>query len=215
MNIEHEKLVGRVDARMSQNGTDAFLSALIECSMAQNLIDKANEVLKQRKEAVSETLFTLAKDSCDNNVHTFLDRCSLAETEFKEAKTGRVIPKQWSQAKSNIKAALERDMDLGAFATESAMRKELTKKRKAEREAKGDKPESIVPGVELADCNIQGELVAKALSEFTLNDTSTDTDKLRHEIAYDMVRKMLDKLEVLKTAPVEPAIEGEVVRVAH
>lgn len=215
---EFQKLTGRVDARMSDTGNDAFLAALYECAGVQRLIDQANGLLKERKDAISEQLFVLAKDTCDNDVHKFLDRCAQAEVSYKEAKEGRVIPKQWSQAKSNIKAALERDIDLNEYATESAMRKALTAKRKAEREAKAN-PESVIDSSTgkkiVGDAAIYAQMLANALDGFR------DESEAKKATAYAAVRELLDQLDVIKAAPIArevqdvTVIEGEAVRVAH
>lgn len=210
MNIELDKLVARVEQRTSRDGADTFLSALIESERVQNLIDSANATMKQRKESISEVLFSLAKGECskfgDNAQQEFVSRCAKAEKEFKDAKEGRVIPKQWSQAKSNIKAALGKDMDLSEYSTESAMRKALTEKRKAEREAAAEGGAVESAGLDKGDAEVYGEMLATVLNKYE--------GRIHREEAYDMVREFVDKLDAMVDAPVN-TVEGEAVRVAH
>lgn len=61
--------------------------------------------------------------------------CKLAENYIKSDSAGRqktsTLPRCWTQAKSNIKAALNFGIDLSAYNTESSLRKEVNKARKA------------------------------------------------------------------------------------
>lgn len=199
-----EKLTAAVASRVSEDGTDMFHAALIEMARVQRLVDDANKTMRERKSGMSGLLFTLAQNECNGEVQSFLTRCAKAEEAYKKAKEGRTIPTAWSQAKSNIKAALERDMDLTKFASESDMRKALTEARKAEKAEKEAK-ESVIEGANTehaTKADLYGALVAQALAEHKGSDLEA--------IAFDMAQEMIEKIRMLKDMPAP--IEGEVIR---
>ena len=93
---------------------------------------------------VSNTLLELAKKhqkaatvgkASDNNSEQFITVCKEVETYIKSMSAGRnqvdKLPRCWTQAKSNIKAALEFGIKLSDYHSESALRKDVGKARKA------------------------------------------------------------------------------------
>lgn len=111
---------------------ETYYSVLTEAVKAQGTIDRAQKRLNEAKSGVSHELFMAAQDTAAHDVDLFLSFCTEAEAQYKASKKRAkvVIPKQWSQAKSNIKAALNFGLNLKDYPTESAMRKALLDARK-------------------------------------------------------------------------------------
>lgn len=113
--------------------TQLYFSVLSEAVKAQGVIDRANKRLNEAKSGVSHELFVAAQDTAAQDVDKFLAYCSEAEAQYKDSKGKRakvIIPRHWTQAKSNIKGALSAGLNLKDFDTESAMRKALNELRK-------------------------------------------------------------------------------------
>lgn len=116
-----------------QTTTGLYFSVLAEAVKAQGTIDRANKRLNEAKSGVSHELFMAAQDTAAQDVDKFIALCTEAEAQYKASKrkgSKVIIPKQWTQAKSNIKGALNAGLDLKEFDTESAMRKALNELRK-------------------------------------------------------------------------------------
>ena len=112
--------------------TQTYYAVLTEAVKAQGVIDRANKRLNEAKSGVSHELFMAAQDTAAQDVDKFLAFCTEAEAQYKASKKRSkvIIPKQWTQAKSNIKGALNAGLNLKDFETESAMRKALCELRK-------------------------------------------------------------------------------------
>ena len=112
----------------------AYFEVLTEAVKHQGTIDRARKRINEAQTGVSHELFLVAQDTAAQDVETFVSLCEQAEAEYKASKGKRAkanIPKQWTQAKSNIKAALNFGLNLKDYSTESAMRKALLEARKA------------------------------------------------------------------------------------
>jgi hypothetical protein len=113
---------------------------LIESAIAQVGLDGA----KESAGSVSQHLLQVAQTF--QNVKEFLAECKVQETYLKSdagkaemrgvfqkhglGEFDATIPRCWTQAKANIKAAWSRGLAPTKFSTESEMRKELNKVRK-------------------------------------------------------------------------------------
>lgn len=121
-----------------------------------------NELLKERKGTISDHFMSAAtlyikEPRGDNGEmlkdHPFMVACESQEKISKSEAAGihqwDKIPSQWSQMKSNIKAAYNMGLDITEFSTESSMRKDLNELRKADKESKktpDEKAEGQVEG---------------------------------------------------------------------
>lgn len=113
--------------------TQTYYAVLTEAVKAQGTIDRANKRMNEAKSGVSHELFMAAQDTAAQDVDKFIAFCTEAEAQYKASKrkgSKVVIPKHWTQAKSNIKGALNAGLNLKDFETESAMRKKLNELRK-------------------------------------------------------------------------------------
>ena len=111
--------------------TYTLTSLFTEACRTQVAIDKANG----RKLAVGNELLALAKAS--TSLNDFLAECDTLEATHKaSSKKDTTVPRVWTQAKSNLKAAIKLNIDLTGHGTESSMRKALNDKRKANKAAK-------------------------------------------------------------------------------
>jgi hypothetical protein len=124
---------------------DSFYAALVETARLQQLINKGQQAINDRKASISQTLMELAKDECDGDKEEFLKRCASAEVSYKASGKSKQLPKQWTQAKSNIKGAMELDLDLKLYTTESSLRKDAGEKRKEIKAAKAKAAEAAAP----------------------------------------------------------------------
>lgn len=175
------------------NTESKWVEAIEAIHKLQTLVDNAMEKVKERKEEISGQLFQLAKEC--NTVDEFDQRCAYAEGVFKSKhKKGTKIPKHWTQVKSNIKAAMRKDIDLNDHETESSMRKALNEARKAERaESSEDTSErkDSISALDLQVATIRAML-----------------DELPEDLALDACEHFIATLRNVKAAPV---YEGEVV----
>ena len=122
-----------------------YLDVLREALEAQSDIDGA----KNAAGAVSQHLLDLAKltvakvlqgvkpkdmeEAKKKAIKAFIDKCEGTERVAKSDGIYTVLPRCWSQAKSNIKAAMTKGVDILKYDTEASMRKTLNEVRKAEK----------------------------------------------------------------------------------
>jgi hypothetical protein len=124
--------------------TMTMRSLVLDAVKAQNKVDKAVT-------PVSDKMLSLAKGYQDSKTvgkyndaaaDSFISACSEQESfiRSKEAKSSQVdkLPRCWTQAKSNIKAALIHGLNLKDYTSESALRKDVIKARAAMR-----KPDAV------------------------------------------------------------------------
>lgn len=110
---------------------DKLHTLFAEAVKAQAYISKATKTIADKKLSIGNQLLALANESAD--LDAFLRDCDTIEAEYKAAKKGRTIPRAWTQAKSNIKAAIK--LGIGTdYPSESSMRSALNAKRKANQE---------------------------------------------------------------------------------
>lgn len=145
--LQHNTMVNVMSNSIAHNdGTvDSFYAALVETARLQVLINKGQQAINDRKASISQTLMELAKDECEGDKEEFLKRCATAEVAYKASGKSKTLPKQWTQAKSNIKGAMELDFDLKLYTTESSLRKDVGAKRKEIKEAKAKAAENAQP----------------------------------------------------------------------
>ena len=137
----------------------SFYEVLVESAKAQGVIDRGMKRVNEARSGVSHELFLVAQDKAANKVDVFLDLCADAEEAYKASKGKRAkvtIPKQWTQAKSNLKGALNEGFNLSEYDTESALRKAVIDKRK---EDKGVNPAANVTALynKLVKAGLSGE----------------------------------------------------------
>lgn len=187
---------------------DSFFVALKDTVRLQRLIDDGEKKVQERKSAISGGLFTLAKEECAGSVQNFLSRCENAESRYKESTKGAKIPKQWSQAKSNIKAALNEGIDLHAHETESSMRKAMLDARKAKKEEAEKEKQNAQNNEPLGWVEFRAAEVQIMLGKI---------DEMgRSEIADPLVNDLIAQLGAICAAVdivPEKVIEGEVVAI--
>lgn len=102
-----------------------------------NLAIKAQQAMntaKTKTASVGSQLLELAQQAA--NLDKFLDECAELETAHKNSKRkDKTIPRCWTQAKSNIKAAHKLGLDVSNYSSEGSMRKAVNEKRKALKES--------------------------------------------------------------------------------
>lgn len=131
---------------------------------------------------------TIGKPSVENS-GKFLTACKVAEDYIKSdsARSLKVekLPRCWTQAKSNIKAAIEFGIDLGQYNTESALRKAVNEARKA---AKG---------------------IDKVALELKAFDKTIKA--LPEDVALDLLAQLKELAEeaISELVPVEPVLEDK------
>lgn len=184
----------------SQVKEDTFLVALRETARVQRLIDDAAEKMNKRKSGISQSLLELAKNECAGDSKNFLGRCAVAEESYKE-QTGKNIPKQWSQAKSNIKAALAAGLNLGDYGTESSMRKALLDERKKAKKRQEDE----------ARKEEQAAMEWQAFEASRIKRSLDKVDDDRRREALQMINEFVKQVELLAGAPVTHDVEGVVI----
>jgi len=117
---------------------------LILSEQTQAEMDKAGEQVKAHREesqalqaSVSQLLMVAARPF-GTDYEAFLNACSVQEKWLKSEEAGKdkvdAIPRCFTQAKSNLKQAMMRGIDPNGYETESELRAELNKARKAEKE---------------------------------------------------------------------------------
>lgn len=186
----------------TDTAVDSFYSALVETARLQNLINKGQQAINDRKASISQTLMELAKDECNGDKQEFLKRCATAEVLYKASGKAKQLPKQWTQAKSNIKGAMELDFDLQLYTTESSLRKEVGEKRKAIKAAKAEA------------AKLESATWADVTSAQVADLLHTLEQKGRADIAQGIVNDAVDALTALTQAvDIEhgEVVEGEVV----
>jgi len=118
---------------------------IIEAIHAQTDIDTANELVQESTSSVSNHLLVVAKNFHDAG--KFIEACKVQEDFIKSKEAGKnqadKLPRCWTNAKSNIKRALELGFDLSEYKTESELRKAVTEKR--QKESEGDSKPVIDP----------------------------------------------------------------------
>lgn len=186
----------------NDGSVDSFYAALVETARLQALINKGQQAINDRKASISQTLMELAKDECEGDKEEFLKRCATAEVAYKASGKSKQLPKQWTQAKSNIKGAMELDFDLKLYTTESSLRKEVGEKRKAIKAAKAEAEK--LESATWAD-----------ITSAQMNDVLHTLEHMgRADIASKIVSEALDSLVSLTQAvdiEGEHVVEGEVV----
>lgn len=124
---EHGSIIGQSATNMQ--------ALIIESVISQRGIDKqtgdvSNKLLVCAR--VYQKHDTIGVTS-EGNSDSFIDACKLHEDYIKsnEARDNKVdkLPRCWTQAKSNIKAALNYGIDLSKYESESALRKDVIKAR--------------------------------------------------------------------------------------
>ena len=116
-----------------KNNTLTFNDVILEAVGAQAEMDSI-------RGSVSDHLLTVAKTI--KGIEPFLEKCKLAEEFIRsgKAKANQLgekdsLPRCWTQAKSNIKKALEAGINIKQYDTESALRKKLNDVRKGVKKA--------------------------------------------------------------------------------
>ena len=133
--------------------SDEVLALFKEACLTQASITKAN----QRKESVGTSMLELAKKA--DSVKEFIEDCDRMERKHRASKCkDKTIPRCWTQAKSNIKAAMKMGLDVTDFSTEGALRTKLNKLR-SEAKKKNEEANRDVLDILLAQVNVsfQGE----------------------------------------------------------
>ena len=132
----------------------------------------------------------------------FLGDCFVEETWAKSTEAGvhmtDTIPRCWTQAKTNIKAAMLLGLDLNDFETESSLRKAVQEARELMKAAGGEAPE-------IASTEIQPILDALANVFEGLNGTQQDQMKEALVSLHTKYVVMLDK--VLPNTPEAPVAQ--------
>lgn len=131
MSKSGEKKVSHVIGKRS----DTMHSLIIEAVKVQRGVDK-------KVSTVSNSLLDVAKayqerktigNVNESNSDKFLAGCDTEETFIKSKEAGHQqvdkLPRCWTQAKSNIKAAINYGIDLKDYTSESALRKAVAKVR--------------------------------------------------------------------------------------
>lgn len=119
---------------------DDMRALIIEAVKCQRVVDKksggvSNKLLELAK--VYQPKTSIGHISLDErSAEGFVDACKMHEDfiKSKDAMSNQCdkLPRCWTQAKSNIKAAINFGIDLASYASESALRKAVAKMRKAQ-----------------------------------------------------------------------------------
>lgn len=158
------------------------------------------EMLNAKKASIADCFMDAAKIYITDkpkgkmeNDHPFLLACKSQEEFSKsgEAKANQwdKIPANWSQMKSNIKAAYNKGIDVNDYKTEASLREDLNKIRKAEKGEKVDQVEdSLTDATEGASPELTQRLFAinnlcKGLSEAQTDDAIRSLDEAIQAIA--------------------------------
>lgn len=183
---------------------------MLEAVAAQAMLDDG----KDSQKAVSQHLMVSARRYIDGatnklDVEMFLTACKQEENYIKSDAAGANkvdrIPRCWTQAKSNIKAAAEFDISPADHKTEASMRKALNEARKAAKddaiaqEAAGIEDTKLV--VRSVDNEIKGVLAALADVYDALDDDkalSMKQDLVKLHAKYKGVFQAIVKGEVRK-----------------
>jgi len=165
--------------------TYTLTSLFTEACRTQVAIDKANG----RKLAVGNELLALAKAS--PSLNDFLAECDTLEATHKASnKKDTTVPRVWTQAKSNLKAAIKLNIDLTGHGTESSMRKALNDKRKANKAEKEDTNKHVPDSLEV--------MLSKVHASFT---DSTQRDDMARMIESLVLQQMKANAAPVPTTP--------------
>lgn len=189
-------------AKQVETNVDSFYEALMNSKRTQGVIDRAMAKVEEAKATISGTLFALAKDECQNSLQNFASRCEQAELKYKERTKGANLPKQWTQAKSNIKAALKAELKLTDYDTESKMRAALNKHNKDKRQkSDAEKTQEKIDAMTIGDK--LGATIATMLNKL-------ESDGLGQE-GFASANDLITELEALAIAPkdVNGDIDGQ------
>lgn len=114
-----------------------ILAAQVQQSVDNNLSTISNALLKiagkyqDAKDIVAPENYRNERNRAASEA--FMDACKLEEAYIRSAEAGQwqrdTLPRCWTQAKSNIKAALEFGINLDLYKSESALRKQVIKIR--------------------------------------------------------------------------------------
>ena len=119
-----------------------------EAVEVESSIEGLREQAKELNGGVSQHLLQVAQGF--KGAKSFVSACEVQEAWIKSEEAGKhkvdKLPRCWSQAKSNIKAAFNFKMDLGSYKTEHSMRNDLNDKRKEVTDKTGSKKASEALG---------------------------------------------------------------------
>jgi hypothetical protein len=127
----------KFDVADNATKTDTLRSLILDSVTAQKAIDKkegtvSDKLLKLAKPYQdSTTIGNYSEESADKFISDCKDQESFIRSKEARGKQVDKLPRCWTQAKSNIKAALIHGIDLSKYESESALRKAVTKARSA------------------------------------------------------------------------------------
>lgn len=180
---------------------DSFVECLYTMAKGELAIDRANAALNKAKSGVSGLLMEVVKKDVIKSADAFIARCEKAEAQYKlETKGKKNIPRCWTQAKSNIKRALQYGINVSEYDTESKLRKDVAAhaasiKAKEEQEKQERIEESVAYGPHARDISVGDYYGIKV--KHVLNLLNEQGDASKCEDAQKIMDSMLNKLHAL------------------